>query len=300
MSAVQELGALLRLRLLQLVALTGLLATVGFIAVNSKYCVRDLDIWWHLKVGDWVAQNLGVPHSGILSRTAAHRPWVAYSWGYEVLLSRAYAWFGLVGMATFGVLLTLGVAYAIFWALQRLAGRFWPALALSAIACSAFLFDMMPRPGFFSIILFCVTLALIFEANRSGQVQRLYWLPLIFLSWSNLHIQFIYGLFLVGLFLGVNLVQRVAAQVGMVPGFLAPSAVPAGPLAIVFATCVLATLVGPYSYHLYGVIAEYSRAKLTYSMIIELQPLSFRSYSNYVELLLGRGRVFCCRQAEEG
>src|SRR5664280_431467 len=292
MSALQELGALLRLRLLQLAALTGLLATVGFIAVNSKYCVRDLDIWWHLKVGDWIVQNLAVPHTGILSRTAAHRPWVAYSWGYEVLLSRAYAWFGLLGMGTFGVLLTLGVAYGIFWMLRRLAGRFWPALVLTAIACSAFLFDMMPRPGFFSIILFSVTLALILEANRSGQVQKLYWLPLIFLFWSNLHIQFIYGLFLMGLFLGINLVQRVAAHFGIVPGFLAPAAVPAGPLAMVFAACVLATLVGPYSYHLYGVIAEYSRAKLTYSMIIELQPLSFRSYTNYVELLLGAAGFF--------
>jgi hypothetical protein len=292
MSALQELGALLRLRLLQLAALAGLLATVGFIAVNSKYCVRDLDIWWHLKVGDWIVQNLAVPHTGILSRTAAHRPWVAYSWGYEILLSRAYAWFGLLGMGTFGVLSTLAVAFCVFWMLRRLAGRFWPALVLTAIACSAFLFDMMPRPGFFSIILFSVTLALILEANRSGQVQKLYWLPLIFLFWSNLHIQFIYGLFLVGLFLGINLVQRVAAHFGIVPGFLAPAAVPAGPLAIVFAACVLATLVGPYSYHLYGVIAEYSRAKLTYSMIIELQPLSFRSYSNYVELLLGAAGFF--------
>src|ERR1022692_1642926 len=173
MSALQELRALLRLRLLQLTALTGLLAAVAYIALSSKYCVRDLDIWWHLKVGDWVVQNIAVPHSGILSRTAAHRPWVAYSWGYEVLLSRAYAWFGLLGMGTFGVLLTLGVAYCIFWILRRLAGRFWPALVLTAIACSAFLFDMMPRPGFFSIILFSVTLALILEANRIRQVQKL-------------------------------------------------------------------------------------------------------------------------------
>jgi len=122
-------------------------------------------------------------------------------------------------MGMFGVLLTLAVAYCIFWMLRRLAGRFWPAFGLTAIVCSAFLFDMMPRPGFFSIILFSITLTLILEANRVGQVQKLYWLPLIFVFWSNLHIQFIYGLFLVGLFLGVNLVQRVAAQFGLLPAF---------------------------------------------------------------------------------
>ncbi len=292
MSAVQELRALLRLRLLQMAALTGLLAAVGFIALSLKYCVRDLDIWWHLKVGDWIVQNSAFPHTGILSRTAANRPWVAYSWGYEILLSRAYAWFGLLGMGMFGVLLTLAVAYCIFWMLRRLAGRFWPAFGLTAIVCSAFLFDMMPRPGFFSIILFSITLTLILEANRVGQVQKLYWLPLIFVFWSNLHIQFIYGLFLVGLFLGVNLVQRVAAQFGLLPGLLTPAAVPLGPLTIVFVACMLATLIGPYSYHLYGVIVSYSHAKLTYSMIKELQPLSFRAYSNYVELLLGAAGFF--------
>ena len=292
MSACQELRALLRIRALQLCALVALLSGVGVVAFQLRYCVLDYDIWWHLKVGDWIIEHLAIPHTGILSRTAANRPWVAYSWGYEILLSRAYAWFGLLGIGTFGVLLTLAVAYCVFWMLRNLVGQFWPAFVLAVIACWGFLFDMMPRPGFFSITLFSVTLALILEANRTGQVQKLYWLPLIFLFWSNLHIQFIYGLFLVGLLLGVNLVQRLAARLGVVPGLLAPAAVPAGPLAIVFAACVLATLVGPYSYHLYGVIFEYSRAKLTYSMIIELQPLSFRAYSNYVELLLGAAAFF--------
>ncbi len=61
----------------------------------------------YLKVGDWIVQNRALPHTGILSRTAVDRPWVAYSWGYEVLLSRAYAWFGLIGIGAYGTLLTV-------------------------------------------------------------------------------------------------------------------------------------------------------------------------------------------------
>ena len=52
-----------------------------------KLTVRDLDNWWHLKVGDWILQNHAFPHTGIFSATAANRPWAAYSWGYEILLS---------------------------------------------------------------------------------------------------------------------------------------------------------------------------------------------------------------------
>src|SRR5271166_395655 len=210
MRLVAELRPLLRLRWLQLLMLAGLLTTVGIIAFNLKFSVLDLDIWWHIKVGDWMVHHLAVPHAGLFTWTAADRPWVAYSWGYEVLLSRAYAWLGLVGIGVYGTLLTLGVAYSVYWSLRRLSGQFWLACVLAVVACSAFLFNLMPRPVFFSMMLFCVTLGLVLEANRTGRVQLLYWLPLIFLLWANLHIQFIYGLFVVGVLLAVNVAQLMA------------------------------------------------------------------------------------------
>ncbi len=286
MSAFDELRPLLRLRWLQLLTLAGLLVTVGVIAFNLKFSVLDLDIWWHLKVGDWIVQHMAVPHNGLFTWTAADRPWVAYSWGYEVLLSRAYAWFGLVGVGVYGTLLTLGVAYSIFWMLRRLSGRFWLACILAVVACSAFLFNLMPRPVFFSMMLFCVTLTLVLEANRTGRVQLLYWLPLIFLVWANLHIQFIYGLFVVGLLLAVNVVQRLAERCGVAPAWLLPPKLPAATLAAVFAACVVATCIGPNFYHVYGVILQYSQAKVPYRIIRELQPLNFRAYSHFVQLLL--------------
>ena len=292
MNAAQELHALARFRPLQLLTLAVLLAGVGWFCFALKFSVLDLDIWWHLKVGDWIVQHLAVPHTGILSRTAANRPWIAYSWGYEVLLSRSYAWFGLLGIGLYGTLLTLVVAFRVFWMLRRLSGRFWIACLLSVACCYAFLFELMPRPVFFSMILFSVTLTLILEANRSGRVQSLYWLPLVFVFWSNLHIQFIYGLLAVGLLLCVNLLQRVATRIGVETGFVARPNIPAGKLALVFAGCLLATLVGPYSYHLYGVILDYSRSKLPYSMITELQAPSFRVSNQYIELLLAGAAFF--------
>jgi hypothetical protein len=286
MSATQELRALLRLRIVQLAALAVLLSAVGVIAFSIKLCILDLDIWWHLKVGDWIVQHAAVPHTGILSRTAADRPWVAYSWGYEVLMSRAYAWLGILGIGLYGTLLTIGAAFAVYWMLRRISGRFWTAWLLTLACCYPFLFMIMPRPVFFSIILFCVVLALLFEANRSGRVQTLYWLPLIFLLWANLHIQFIYGLAPVGALLGAGILLWLLERIGKSLAFLAPQTLPVGKLALIFATCILATCIGPYSYHLYGVVAEYSKAKSAYSLIVELQPLTFRAMNHYVQLLL--------------
>jgi hypothetical protein len=277
---------MLRWRPLQLAALAASLSLVGGISFYVKLCVIDNDIFWHLKVGDWIVEHLAVPHTGILSRTAANRPWVAYSWGYEVLMSFGYRWFGLMGIGLYGTLLTIAVAYAVYWMLRRLSGRFWLALVLSAVTCASFLFNGMPRPVFFSMVLFCITLTLLLEANRSGRIELLYWLPLIFFVWANLHIQFIYGLFLVGLLVATTLAQRLASSWGIAPSFLIPPTLPVIPLIGLFAACVLATILGPNLYHPYVAVYEYSKAKFAYNVIIELQPLSFRGYSHYFQLLL--------------
>jgi hypothetical protein len=292
LSTVQELLALLRIRWLRLCALTALLTGVGVIAFQLKFSVLDLDIWWHLKVGDWIIAHMAVPHTGILSRTAANRPWVAYSWGYEVMLSRAYAWFGLLGIGILGTFLTVAVSYSIYWMLRRISGRFWLATVLTGIVCSAFLFNGMPRPFFFSMALFAITLTLILEANRSGRVQLLYWLPPIFLLWANLHIQFIYGLFLVGLLMCISLAQWLAMKFGIAPGFLLPPRLPVSKLMLLFAACAVASCIGPNFYHPYVAVYEYSKAKFPYSVILELQPLSFRGYSHFAELLLTAGGFF--------
>jgi len=292
MSALSEIRALSRFRQVQAAALVFLLAGIGAIAFQIKLCVLDPDIWWHLKIGDWIIDHFAVPHTGILSRTAATRAWVAYSWGYEVLLSRAYSWFGLIGIGVYGTLLTLMVAYSVYWMLRRLSGQFWLACVGAGVVCSAFLFNGMPRPFFFSITLFAVTLTLLLESNRNGQIQTLYWLPPVFSLWANLHIQFIYGLFLLGLFIGVNLAQRVASVLHLNPNFLTPPILPIKKLVLIGASCVVATLIDPYSYHPYQVVYEYSKAKFTYSVIIELQPLSFRGFSHFAELFLTAAGFF--------
>lgn len=276
----------LRNRWVQLAALTLFLASIGINAMRLKYCVLDYDIWWHLKVGDWIIAHMAVPHTGILSRVAENRPWVAYSWGYEVLLSRTYASFGLLGIGIFGILLTIGVAFSAYWMLRRLSGRFWLSCILAGVACSVFLFDLMPRPVFVSQILFCVALTIILEAQRSNQIRTLYWLPLLFLFWANVHIQFVYGLFLVGLFVGVVCFEELLGFIGFRPERLLRPSLPARPLIVVFGLCILATLVGPNFYHPYLTVLNYSKAKFTYNVILELQPLAFRGLNNYIELFL--------------
>ena len=292
MSFLEEMRGLLRQRVVQLGALALLLMGVGALSFFLKYGVLDLDVWWHLRVGDWIRSHHAVPHTGIFSRSAADLPWAAYSWGYEVLLSLFNSAFGLLGIGLYGTVLTVGLAAAIYWMLRHISGSFWGAFFLSLAAYFPVLLSVLPRPVFFTMMLWCVLFTLILEANRSGRVQPLYWLPLIFLLWANLHIQFVYGLLTLGTFVAANSAQHLLTRFKSYPDFLVPPTLPAGRLLGILAACVAATCIGPYGFHLYRVIIEYGHAKFAYSRIQELQAITFRSPEHYVQLLLTAAGFF--------
>ena len=298
-SVREQLRGLLQQRLLQLIVLALLLSAVAARSMYLKFSVLDLDIWWHLKVGDWILAHHAFPRVGILSRTAADRSWMAYSWGYELLLSRAYAWFGLVGIGIFGTLLTVAVAYAVYWMIRRISGSFWLACILAAISCSAFLFTIMPRPVFLSMVFYAITLTLLMRSQQTGRTELLYWLPLVFVAWANCHIQFVYGIFVVGLFAGVHLLQQLGARFGFGLDFVSPSRLPPGRLLLIFAACLIATCIGPYSYHLYVTAFNYAGSKFPYTFIREFNALNFRAVSHYVELLLAAAAFFVLGRSKQ-
>jgi hypothetical protein len=292
MSAPDELRSLLRIRPIQLAALGLLLALVIWQALRLKFFVLDLDVWWHLKVGEWIVAHRAFPHTGILSRTAATRPWAAYSWGYELLLARFYHWLGLVGMGIYGTILTVGVAAAIFAMTRKLAGSFWAAYLITAAAATAFLFNLMPRPVFFSMMLYCAELTILFEAERRESFKALYWLPALFFLWGNFHIQFIYGLFVLTVFVASHAPLAWVRRQGWRPDWLAPSALPVRLLFLVLAACAVASCIGPNTYHVYEVVYGYVRSQFPYRFIREFQPLNFRAYSHFVQLLLTGAAFF--------
>ena len=84
----------------------------------------------------------------------------------------------------------------------------------------------------------------------------------------------------------MTMIQSIVEHRKWAPAWLQLSRLPAATLAAAFAACLIATCIGPYSFHLYSVILSYAHAKAPYRMIMELQPLSFRAGSHYAELLL--------------
>src|SRR5262245_6702436 len=73
----------------------------------------DPDIWWHLRVGQWVVEHGTVTTTDPFSQYGQTRPWVAYSWLYEVLVYGLYKAFGLAGVIVYRAGMALAVVAAI-------------------------------------------------------------------------------------------------------------------------------------------------------------------------------------------
>src|ERR1039457_1075796 len=61
----------------------------------------DPDVWWHLRTGEWILQYGAVPHTDPFSMFGAGKPWVAYSWLFELLIFQLFRWLGLVGLVVY-------------------------------------------------------------------------------------------------------------------------------------------------------------------------------------------------------
>ncbi len=244
-----------------------LVCLLGFVAAIAARpaAAMDEDVWWHLRTGDWIRLHGAVPATDSFAAPTIGHPWVAYTWLFDVLVSRLYAAGGLHGILVFTVLAMLaGVAL-----LTALLARFAPwryAILLAGAAFVALSPLIAPRPWLFSILFLVVELFFLLRARGSGRSVHLVPLIPLFALWANLHIQFVYGLAVMALF-AVTAKRRFPAF-GML------------------LTCTLATLLNPYGWRLWGVVAQYAFNTAPLAAVQEMQAMRFRGISDWAALLL--------------
>jgi hypothetical protein len=264
-------------RVLTLLLLFGAAAMYESVHLSS---LADTDVWWHLRTGIWILQNHAVPHNGVFSRFST-RPWSDASWGYDVLIAAVFKLLGLRAIPLLLMVLKVALAVSAFLLARGWGRNFWLAVSL-AIAVQCALLALRPLPNLCSLVYFAIELALLFENRRTGNTRLLFWLPLLFVLWANMHVQFVYGLIVLLMFLTAGLAGEVCHRSG-VGWFDDVPALRLGVNGVVVAVCFCATLVSPYTYHLYQAVIENASAV---AYIAEHHAMNFRHPQHYVLLLL--------------
>src|SRR5262245_39624486 len=135
--------------------------------------ILDPDIWWHLRVGEWIVQNRTLPANDPFTQEA--RPWVAYSWLYEVVVYVLHQALGLTGIVLFRIFLSLLVVWALYALVCRLEQRFLAAVGLSAVATLAVAMLFSERPWLFTVLFSTLTLHAIVALRQSERTPWWVW-----------------------------------------------------------------------------------------------------------------------------
>lgn len=262
-------------RVAQLLTLAVVFAAPALICVHSA-CVSDPDIWWHLRTGEWIFQHHAVPRVDIFSSANQGKPWEAYSWLYEMLAFRLFQWFGLAGIVGYSAGLVMAITVALWHLIKRHLSDFTLVALLIFGTCYSMAHLFTPRPWLFTILFFVLEMDILTQARKTGRMRELAWLPLIFALWSNIHIQFIDGL----LVLGLAAVEAIATSRGI--GVKTLLRVPAVCMALV--ASVLATLLNPFGWHIYKVAYDLAAQPGVLNKISELRSIPFRDSTDFAVL----------------
>ncbi|MCY3834087.1 MAG: hypothetical protein OXG85_13825 [Chloroflexi bacterium] len=165
-------------------------------AMASRVSV-DPDLWWHLRLGEYILETGSPVYADVFSHTRAGQAHKNHSWLSQVVMFGIWRLAGHLGLTLF--VSSLATAGMIF--LYRAgAGTIYMrgfALVIGAACAAAF---WSPRPQMFTFLFSSVLVFILFELKYKCR-DHLWSLPLLFVCWVNLHGGFIIGLLILGAFL---------------------------------------------------------------------------------------------------
>jgi len=148
------------------------------------------------------------------------------------------------------------------------------------------------QPALCTILLYAIELAILFHARMTGSIRPLLWLPLLFTIWANLDIQFVYGLLVLVLLLGVSVADEICSRYGALWFTGQAPSVPLGMTVVLTAASLVAPLLTPYTYHGYGVALKTFGPSALLTYLPELNAVGFRRPQDYALLLMAMMAFF--------
>lgn len=247
-----------------------------YIFVLAHRSIFDLDIWLHLKTGEFIAQNKYIPSRDIFSFTLQGKPWVDHEWLFQSLAYLTYSRWQADGLILLQCLIIVLSFFILFLLGHRLIKSY---LAVAAILffiadVSAIRFNI--RPEIFSLFFFALYLYFLrLYIDKPG----IYFLLLAQFLWVNLHGYFFLGPLLVFLFvLGEFLRRRLKYLPWQWREEFVLSDAAYQRLKRLFLLILLACFLNPggfrqaiYPFHIFKEIFS-NRAQIFFRYIQELQP----------------------------
>jgi hypothetical protein len=228
--------------------LAALIFFIGLFAMAARAAV-DSDTFWHLRAGTWMLDNGRLLNFDVFSHTRAGAEWINHSWLSEIPMAILYRLFGFGGLNLATALIVWLTFFVVYH--SGSGGSYLRAFVI-VLAATASAVYWSARPQIISM-LFTALFGYILISYRQRGINRLWLLPLLMLSWVNLHGGFAIGFILLGVTFVGELIHWVIAWAATrgratAQGWAHTQVRPYGWvwLGAIGALCVIAVLFNPY------------------------------------------------------
>lgn len=188
---------------LNIVMLVAVLVAIGAYLINQIY---DLDVWWHVVIGNDILTRFAVPNHDRFALAALGRPYHDSHWLFQVVLAVAHRLGGMSGVEAVMVSIWAVALFFCGKAIRRWSG---PQLSyiLLFLAAMASVERFLPRPEivtFLMITLFYLRL----QEGKYRSLPDLAVLGLLQVVWANCHGLFVLGPFMVACYWIVAVIRH--------------------------------------------------------------------------------------------
>jgi hypothetical protein len=239
--------------------------------------INDLDFWWHIKTGEYIIEQKGLPDKDPFTftfiendRDMPERPAVILKsyWISQIILYLIYESSGPLGIILFRTLI-FSLILLMLW--KYLSDKSVSQLII-AIMLTGFIFFakeyMNERPQIFSY-LFATLVFFILEAARNGSNKSYYILPAIMLLWANMHSGYLVGIVFIIIYAICLLIKNISGKQD-----LRKIRIPV----LIYLISVLITFLTPVTYHIIPFLIEFQGSMLEKEAIDYLSPLKIIRY----------------------
>lgn len=248
------------------------LLVFGFIFVLISFILplHDPDFYWHIKSGEYIFSTRSLPTTDIFSFTMQDQPWVLHEWLSQLVLYWTYSWFGFPGIR----ILTAALFTLSFYIINRLSYALNTNLFHTTMLTGVFLIlslpSCSPRPQLFTFLFLAIFVYALFRLKYENDKRYLLVLPMVMVLWANSHGGYFIGLILIGILWFSELVQVYFSRSsgGLPSGYFRA-------LSLTLVATLLASLLTPYTYHLWLYPFEVMQMEATKVFISEWQSPDF-------------------------
>lgn len=150
------------------------------------FIFKESDYFWHIKAGEYMTNN-GILTKDVFSYSVFGKYWMSHEWLFEVIIYNLKRLFGNYNMIIY-IIISISIIYYYLYKFNK--DKIYKNLLFTFIwifLSSIFIFYIQCRPHFCSYIMLSISMYLIYSLIKDEKSNKIYFIPLITILWSNFH-----------------------------------------------------------------------------------------------------------------